>query len=226
MLDVAIRRSDGSSTIDLGRDLTGTPSLPVPPPFAPVLPGGLRRGSTVSVAGSISLLLALLGAASADGAWCALVGFPTISAEAAYEYGIELDRLALIPAPGTGWTTAVGALLDAVDVVAARPPSGRGLPPGDIRRLAARARTRDAVLVPYLTGTDAWPGAEVRLSARDGQWTGIGAGSGRLQARRVEVCAEGRGSAARSRSISLWLPARGGGVDTAATLAPVVELAG
>ena len=71
----------------------------------------------------MSLLLALISAASADGAWCALVGLPTISAEAAAEYGLDLQRLAIVPQPGAGWTTAVGALLDAVDIVAlpARP---------------------------------------------------------------------------------------------------------
>src|SRR5581483_11972966 len=119
------------------------------PALTSLLPDGLRRGSTVSVGGSVSLLLALLGTASADGAWCALVGFPPISAEAAREYGLDLGRLALVPVPGTGWTTAVGALLDAVDIVAARPP--RTLAPGDVRRLAARARGKDAVLVPYVT---------------------------------------------------------------------------
>src|SRR6266508_4332181 len=96
------------------------PPLPVAPALTSLLPGGLRRGSTVSVSGSVSLLLALLGAASAGGAWCALVGFPRVSAEAAREYGVDLARLALIPEPGEGWTTAVGALLDAVDIVAAR----------------------------------------------------------------------------------------------------------
>jgi hypothetical protein len=227
MLDVAIRRPDGSTAVDLGRRASGgTPPLPVSAPLTPLLPGGLRRGSTVTVTGSISLLLAVLGGASADGAWCALVGLPSISAEAAAEYGIDLLRLAVVPAPGTGWTTAVGALLDAVDVVVARPPSGRGLAPGDVRRLTARARTRDAVLVPYLAGTDSWPGADVRLTARDGRWTGIGAGTGRLQGRRVDVVAEGRGSAARTRSATLWLPARGGGLDSAVALAPVVDLAG
>ncbi|MCU1657792.1 MAG: hypothetical protein JWO57_2448, partial [Pseudonocardiales bacterium] len=143
VLDVAIRKADGTTSVDLGR--RAAPPLPVAAALAPILPDGLRRGSTVSVTGSISLLLALLGAASADGAWCALVGFPRVSAEAAHEYGIDLSRLAVVPAPGTGWATAVGALLDAVDVVAARPPR---LVPGDVRRLAARARTREAVLVP------------------------------------------------------------------------------
>lgn len=225
VLDVAIRRPDGSTAVDLGRLGSSTPPLPVSPALGPLLPEGLRRGSTVSITGSISLLLALLGAASADGAWCALIGFPVISAEAAAEYGIELPRLALVPEPGAGWTTAVGALLDAVDIVAVRPPA-RGLPPGDIRRLAARARTRDAVLVPYLNTQQSWPGADVGLTARSGQWTGIGAGTGRLQARRIEVTAAGRGAAARPRSATLWLPAHGGGIDTATPLASVVDLAG
>jgi hypothetical protein len=177
----------------------------------------------VAVSGSVSLLLALLGTASQSGAWCALVGFPLISAEAADEYGVDLSRLAIVPEPGAGWTTAVGALLDAVDVVAARPPSGRAqLPPGDVRRLVSRARTREAVLVSY----GSWPGADVRLTARQGQWSGIGQGYGRLRARRVDVQAEGRGSAARPRSAELWLPADDGGVELATPLATVIELAG
>jgi hypothetical protein len=250
MLDVAIRRLDGSTAVDLGTRTA--PPLPVAPALAPILPDGLRRGSTVSVTGSVSLLLALLGAASAGGAWCALVGFPLISAEAAHEYGIDLARLAIVPSPGVGgftaqqgsWTTAIGALLDAVDVVAARPPR---VVPGDVRRLAARARSRDAVLMPFYphaggtreqrsdqqSSDQHWPGADVRLRARDGQWSGIGAGGGRLQARQLEVTAEGRGTAARPRAARLWLPAAGGGVDSvgagnsvgAPPVAPV-ELAG
>jgi hypothetical protein len=227
MLDVAIRKTDGTTAVDLGR--RAAPPLPVHPALAEVLPSGLRRGSTVAVSGSISLLLATLGAASAGGAWCALVGFPRISAEAAAEYGIDLSRLAIIPAPGTSWTTAVGALLDALDVVAARPPR---LAPGDVRRLAARARTREAVLMPFVDRRSGeWPGADVRLRADAGQWAGIGEGTGRLRSRRVEVHADGRGQAARPRSVTLWLPGDGGGVAPAAPVitapvAPVIELAG
>ncbi len=237
MLDVAIRQPDGSSTVDWRHVGTRTtPPLPLAPALRTLLPGGLRRGSTVSVDGSVSLLLALIGAASAEGAWCALVGLPRVSAEAAGEYGIDLSRLALVPAPdsgwtGTGWTTVVGALLDAVDIVVARPPRGsRGvsLPPSDIRRLAARARSKDAVLVPYLAQN--WPGADVRLQARGCVWSGIGEGAGRLHARQVEVIAGGRGQSARPRTANLWLPADGGGVRTATPLAtglvPVIDLAG
>ena len=97
MLDVAVRRLDGQTVVDLGR----TPAPPVHPcrcirPCDGLLPGGLRRGSTLSVSGSVSLLLALLGAGSAAGAWCALVGLPPISAEAAAEQGIDLARLAIV----------------------------------------------------------------------------------------------------------------------------------
>lgn len=220
MLDVAIRRKDGTQVVDRQQlGVRSDPPLPVHPALQEVLPSGLRRGSTVAVSGSISLLLALLGAASADGAWCALVGFPKVSAEAAAEYGMDLRRLAVIPSAGSGWTTAVGTLLDAVDVIAARPPR---LVPGDVRRLAARARSSGAVLMPY----GEWPGADVRLRAEDGRWTGTGNGTGRLKARRIEVHADGKGPAARPRAATLWLPAPGGGVEPAASVAPVIELAG
>jgi hypothetical protein len=226
VLDVAIRKTDGSTAVDWATvGVRTAPPLPVDPALHAVLPNGLRRGSTVSVTGSLSLLFALLGAASSAGAWCALVGFPRISAEAASEYGVDLGRLALIPAPGESWTTAVGALLDSLDVVAARPPAR--LAPADVRRLAARARSKDAVLMPYGTG---WPGADVRLQAQPGSWVGIGAGTGRLRARPVEVAAGGRGPSARPRTATLWLPADGGGLapGTAETapLAPVIDLAG
>ncbi|WP_433221386.1 hypothetical protein ACQP00_20500 [Dactylosporangium sp. CS-047395] len=45
----------------------------VPHELAPVLGAGLRRGSVVAVAGSGSLLLSLIGAAQAAGAWAAIV---------------------------------------------------------------------------------------------------------------------------------------------------------
>ncbi len=226
MLDLATHQPLNSMVAGLSggpasQSRRAAPPLPVSPALGRLLPGGLRRGSTVSVTGSVSLLLALLGTASAEGAWCALVGGPLISAEAAGEYGIELSRLAVVPQPGSGWATAVGALLDAVDVVVTRPPAR--VVPGDVRRLAARARTRDAVLIPFLTGEAGWPGTDVRLSVREGNWSGIGAGYGRLQRRRVTVLAEGRGQAARPRSAQLWLPAAGGGVDAVeATATPAV----
>jgi hypothetical protein len=199
------------------------PALPVMPALAPVLPDGLRRGSTVAVSGSVSLLLAVLAAASADGAWCSLVAMPAISAEAARDVGVELARLPLVPCPGSRWVEVVGALLDAMDIVVARAPAR--LADGDIRRLTARARSRGTVLVPFVATGARWPHADVRLDASYGAWSGIGSGYGRLRARQVTVVAEGRGQAARRRTATLWLPTPSGGVepcDTAPALAVVV----
>lgn len=202
------------------------PPLPAPDGLAELLPDGLRRGSTIAVTSSVSLLLALLGGPSRHGAWTAMVGMPAISAEAAAEAGIELERLAIISPPDTGWsgsswTTAVGALLDAVDVVVARPGCfgqngftsqnkgnlGRNgtVTDGDARRLTARARSKDAVLVLFGQQAESWPAVEVKLSARHGDWTGIGDGYGRLTRHRLLVSAIGKGRSARPRTSELWL---------------------
>ncbi|MDQ1739038.1 MAG: hypothetical protein QOE53_690 [Pseudonocardiales bacterium] len=224
------------------------PPLPVPDSLAGVLPDGLRRGSTISITSSVSLLLTLLGASSARGAWVAMVGMPAISAEAAAEAGIALERLAIVSPPppslwvredrsdagartgpnswpredrsdagartgwtGASWTTAVGALLDAVDVVVARPGGGAGrraaaaVTDGEARRLSARARGKDAVLVLFGQQAGSWPAMDVRLSAEHGRWTGIGHGYGRLKQHQLLVSATGKGRSARPRSAELWL---------------------
>lgn len=91
-----------------------------------------------------------------------------------------------------------------------RPPGAagawRGRAPGDVRSDGAAAR-------PGING--AWPlPADVRLYAvTSSGWVGPGGdGTGRLEARRVEVVAAGRGASARERRVALWLPAPDGGV--------------
>ena len=104
--------------------------LPVLEGLADLFPGGaLRRGSTV-VVNSPSLALAVLAASSQAGSWSAVVGQPDLGLVAAAELGVVLDRLALVPWPGSQWATAVSALLDAVDVVVARPPARSTSPSG------------------------------------------------------------------------------------------------
>ena len=71
--------------------------IEMPSPLRKLLPGGgLRRGSTVTVRGSTSLLLAMLGAATRAGSWCVVVGMPHLGLVAA-ELGVDLDRLAMAP---------------------------------------------------------------------------------------------------------------------------------
>jgi hypothetical protein len=232
MLDQAVRSVRGrpAEPVSAAALAARSPALPVHPALHDLLPAGLRRGSTVSVAGSFSLLLALLAEASATGAWCVLVDLPVgattrLGAEAARDLGIDLSRLPVVPAAGENWTNVVGALLDAFDIVAARAPAR--LTDGELRRLAARARSRESVLLPY-TGSAGgrWPTADLRLTAEPGGWSGIGDGHGRLARRRMRISVEGRGQAARARETTLWLPGERGAVQPYdEAVASVVEIA-
>ncbi|MEV0841084.1 hypothetical protein AB0I55_16190 [Actinocatenispora sera] len=194
--------------------------LPVYPPLRPLLPdGGLRRGSVLSVAaavGGTSLMFALLGAASQQGEWCAMVGLPNVGVASAAEFGVAPERLALVPNPGHHWWPVVGALLDGFGLVVARPAGA--VAAGQARRLAARARQRGAVLVVH----GDWPAADVSLRCTDPVWEGLSDGHGRLRRRALTVQATGRGAATRPRSARLLLPA---GRLGAAAVAPVSVVA-
>ncbi|MGK5741915.1 hypothetical protein [Micromonospora sp. URMC 103] len=182
--------------------------LPVAPELTGLLPSrGMRRGSTIAIAagqprrsGGTSLVLALLAEASRAGSWCAVVGVPTFGANAAAELGIALDRVALVPAPGPDWATVIAALIDGVDVVVTAVPAA--VSSSVANRLAARARQRGCVLVPY----GRWDGADVTLQVVRGAWEGLGSGRGRLRRREVTVSARGRGAAARPKEVTVWLP--------------------
>ena len=184
--------------------LAGEQLLPVPRALEPLLPDrGLRRGGTVAVHGSLALALALVAGASAAGSWVVAVGLPDLGVVAAAEAGIVLERLALVPRAGpAAWATVVAALLDAIDLVLVRPPAR--LSAVVARRLAARARERRSVLLPV---GDVWPiPPDLRLAVTASQWEGLGQGHGRLEARKVEVAAAGRGAAVLERRATLWLP--------------------
>src|SRR5579862_9274335 len=202
--------------------LAGAKTLAVPEGLAGMFPNGaVQRGATVVVdggQGAVSLALAVLARAG----WSAVVGVPDLGVLAAAELGVCLERLALVPRVEAGsWATVVGALLDTVDVVVARPPAH--LRAGDARRLTARARERGTVLVPLLPGRAWADGAEVRLVVTGGRWEGAGAGDGHLVGRRVTVAVGGRGAAARPREVEVWLPGDGrfAGADIARL--PTVE---
>ncbi len=226
-------RSATAMSVALGVDATGgltTPAteitgrvLPVRGELADLLPwGGLRRGSTVSVRGSTSLLLALLATATAEGCWAAVVGLPNLGVLAAAELGVAVHRLALVPRPGSDPAVVertVAALLDGIDLVSVAVP----VTPHTARRLSARARQRKAVLVPFGT----WPGADVDLSIGEGRWSGLGVGHGVLAEREVVVHAGGRGAASRPKRTDLLLPAPGGGIGPKRpAVRPVAAVAG
>jgi hypothetical protein len=186
------------------------PVLPVAGPLGAVLPrGGLPRGGVVTVSGgatgvgATSLLFTLLAgcAPAAPGAWTALVGMPGIGLAAAAEFGLDLDRLVLIPDPGPDLLQVVSILVDGVELVVVHPPPGLRIPPARIRVLTGRLRQHGAVLL--VTGP--WPGADLTLTASIGEWAGLGRGHGRLRDRELTVQVGGRGLAARGGRTTLLL---------------------
>jgi hypothetical protein len=178
----------------------GDRRLPVAGSIGELLPaGGVQRGSTVAVdglagSGSTTVALALAAAATSAGEWAAIVDLEsTLGARAAAEAGVDLERLAVVRrVPPDRWGAVVAALLDGITVVVAAVPAHVRL--GDARRLVARARERSAVLVAF----GSWPvEAAVRLHTSPSPWRGLGAGTGLLEGRdlNVRVEAKGRGFA-------------------------------
>ncbi len=206
-----------------------TEGLPTAEALAPLLPGGsIRVGGAYAVHESVLLAMTMLQAASAAGAWCAVVGVPSFGVEAAAAAGIDLDRLVLVPDPGDQWLTVTAALADVAQIVLTR-PLGRVVP-GDVSRLSARLRQRGGALVAL----GSWPGADVTLRVTRSEWSGIGDGHGFLTERRATVSASGRAGAVRPVDAELLLPAAdgtvravvpaagvGAGSDTGRVLRPV-----
>jgi hypothetical protein len=185
--------------------------LPTHPAVGELLAGAsLRGGSVYSVRGSAALVMALMAGPSAEGAWCGVIGVPSFGAEAARGLGVDLERLVLVPDPGPEWLSVVAALVDALTVVVVRPPGE--VTPGEASRLAARLRTRGAMLIAY----GSWPGSEARFEIESNTWTGLGDGEGLLTARRATVAVTGRRAAVRARH-ELWLPAPDGTIRSTGT---------
>lgn len=187
--------------------------------------GGLRRGSTVSVLGSTSLVLALLAEATQAGSWAAVAGTPDVGLVAAAELGIDLDRMALGPEPCAELVAVLSALVDGFDLIVVGPTVCRSASPQLARRLAGRLRTRGAVFL----AAGPWPSADVELRLSGHTWRGTTSdGYGHLQACDVVATSHGRGAATRPQSIPLQLPGPDGAVAAGERQPrqPLIEVAG
>jgi len=214
----ARRRLERVARDVLPTTLAGTRRLPVAEPLGGLLPnGGLRRGSVVTVAGgagTTSVLLPLLAAATTSGEWAVVVepGI-TLGGAAVGEAGVALERCAVVRGvPADRWAVVVAALLEGAAVVAAWIPANVKL--GDARRLTARARERGAVLVAMESvpgvRAAAWPAeAALRLHVQTGPWRGLSPGHGLLADRELQVRVEGRGAAREGLVGALALAAAG-----------------
>ena len=175
-------------------------SLPTHPALAGLLPGGaLKEGAAYSVDGSATLIMAMLAGPSAAGSWCGVVGFPEFGVEAASRFGIDLDRLVLVPDPGDQWLAVTAAIADVMSVVVTKPPARAS--DSSVSRLAARLRQRGTTLIVL----GPWPQSEAMLSISESDWTGIGDGHGYLSAREVTVTVTSRLSG-RPHSARMLLP--------------------
>lgn len=190
-------------------------SLPTAPALAGLLPGGaLREGTVVEVHGSTSLILALLAEPSASGRWAAAVGLPALGVEAAERFGLDLDRLVLVPEPGRQWLAVLAALAEVIPVIAVR-PGGRVLP-AEASRLGAKLRERGGSL---LVAGD-WPGSDASLRLETSAWSGLVSGHGLLDEREIVVSAAGRGEFVKRRRARLRLPEGSRGFEAAEASAP------
>jgi hypothetical protein len=177
-----------------------TKLIPTHPAIGKLLPsGGLQQGSVYSIDKSTMLLMALLAPPSAAGSWCAVIGVPEFGIEAAARFGVDLERLVLVPHPGDQWLAVTAAIADVIDVVVTRPPTRAS--DSAVARLASRLRQRKSTLL--MMGS--WPQSEAMISLGKSRWHGIGEGHGHLAAREVTITVTSKG-AARPRSARLWLP--------------------
>lgn len=196
-------------------------------PLAALVPGGVRRGEALSLAGSGRLgtsvtidylALALLAGALRQGLWCAAVGASALGGAAlagllgahAVRAG-ALQRLLIVPEPGEQWAEVSAVLADGVDLVLLSPPGA--VFPQVARRVDARLRQGAAAGERHraaLIVLGPWPSARTVLRVKRLGWIGLGAGTGRLLGGEAVVTAEDR--ARRVRSARVWLPADEGGL--------------
>lgn len=167
-------------------------SLPVLPSLSRLLPGGLRPGAAYSIQGSMSLAMALLAGPSRNGSWCGVAGLPDFGVEAAAGFGIALDRLVLVPDPGSTWTPVIAAMADVLSVVLARAPER--IAPAEAARLGARLRERSSVLLVL----GPWAQSEAVLQVNGYEWAGLGQGHGHLTKQELELEVVLRGSSRRA----------------------------
>lgn len=175
-------------------------SVPVLASLAELFPRGLRAGAVYTLHGSMSAALALLAGPSMAGSWCGVVGLPDLGVEAAAEWGVWLDRLALVPQVSPDdWTSVIAALVEVTALVVAASPEH--VSPGEVSRLLARLRASGSTLV--ILGS--WPRAAAKLTGRIVRWDGLHAGHGHLSGGALRLEAIERH---RTRHVDLTIPVR------------------
>lgn len=159
-------RFDARETLPAGSTLT---VLPAPDALATLLPKqGLARGTVTSVNGASSILLSLIAAVTSSGKHATVIGLPKLGLLAATEMGADLNRCALVPAPGDAAIDVAAILLDGMDLVVLG-LAGQSVPPTRARAVIARARSVDRTIARHAYVHDsAAPNEAVDISGAEG----------------------------------------------------------
>lgn len=194
-------------TPDVGHDRPTAPSrstVPATADIAPLLPYGGLSTQLALDAGSVGaapLLWRFLAGPTASGAWCALLGLPSLFPLSGTAAGVDLARLAVVEASGPAVADAAGALVTGVSVLAL--PTA-AVTPRIRQRLAARARRAGCALIWWGTGTG---GVDAALTIAAVRWPGLRAnvgrqyGTGRLAACALDVRSRWRSGPVREATI-------------------------
>ena len=203
--------------------LAGDQMLNVPEVFHSLLPGGgIQRGWTTRVDGSASaraLAWSLLGEATTGGRWVAAVNVPGISLAAASELGVAVERVLVVRnVSAEVWSSAVGALIGAVDAIVFGAPMHR-VRPSDYRQMASRCRERGTVLMELAPGpltpsrhreSQGQLQYDLSFHVEPSKWEGLGQGHGHLQSRVAKVSVAGRRAPGQGRHDHFELPGADG----------------
>jgi hypothetical protein len=152
----------------------------------------LHRGQWILCQGqgAVSLAAVMLGAATQQGSWLAVLATPTLGVEACRELGVDLKRVIAVDADLTvpmQWAERLVACSDGCDLVVTSMPTR--VPERIWRSVSQRIRRNGTVVVgldPDLTAGDL-AGVDLRCQVVAATWQGLGRGTGRLVERRLEV---------------------------------------
>lgn len=202
--------------------------IPVDESLEQLLDGGLRRGTTVRVEGSVgttSLGLALCARATSSGLWMGCLNAPSVGWAAADAMGVDLCRVVSVEVPTTDVADAMAAMVDVFDLVMC--DGLEGMSSSQSQKISARVRERGCVLLvvdgPVIgdrrltagglrsitgggrsgrpIGTEG--SADVVVSVDQVSWSGLGDGRGRLRSRSTKVVVHGRRHLASPRSAEI-----------------------
>jgi hypothetical protein len=181
-------------------------SVPAPDPVAPVVavePGRVLGLIGAAGSGLTRLGLSLLAAPAATGMVAALDVRGWLCPVAAWEVGIDPQRLVVVRCPDRRlWPRVAAALLEGFPAVYAEAPAGMG--DAELRRLGALARARRSSLVLRPVGGDLPAGVlHLRLEASAVRWEGVDRGHGALLRRRLTLRASGRGVHGIERTLEM-----------------------